>query len=74
MSDSSPGLHFTYDVLTLPPGGDWLFVALRMVCVNRIFVGFHDFTLRGGVRVLGSMAVTVLLYALLFLLWFRVII
>ncbi len=39
VSDSSPGLHLTYGFpgfLTLPPGGDWLFVALRMADVNRL--------------------------------------
>ncbi len=38
MSSSSPDLHLTYGspgFLMLPPGGDWLFVALRMADVNR---------------------------------------
>ncbi len=38
MSDSSPDLHLTCGApgfLSLPPGGDWLFVALRMADVNR---------------------------------------
>jgi hypothetical protein len=38
VSDSSPDLHLTYGspgFLTLSPGGDWLFVALRMADVNR---------------------------------------
>ncbi len=37
MSNSSPDLHLCDGTgfLSLPPGGDWLFVALRMADVNR---------------------------------------
>ena len=38
MSNSSPDLHLICDgpgFLSLPPGGDWLLVALRIADVNR---------------------------------------